>query len=100
MFLNEATDGDTDVRGWVSDACTFRSGMGGVVGGSGCSPSSKSGSVWLTSLMHWTHPHFISVHFDFCMLYMTVAMLAQHKLTNIPNSVGVQTTIFISYTRL
>jgi len=52
VFLNEATDGDADVRGWVSDACTFRSGMGGVVGGSGCSPSSKSGSVWLTSLMH------------------------------------------------
>jgi len=32
------------------------------------------------------------------MLYMTVAMLAQHKLTNIPSSVGVQTTIFIIYT--
>lgn len=30
---------------------------------------------------------------------MTVAMLAQHKLTNIPNSVGVQTTIFIIYTK-
>jgi hypothetical protein len=86
------------VRAGVSDACTFRSGMGGVVGGSGSSPSSKSFWIWLTSLMHSTHPHFISVHFDFCMLYMTVAMLAQHKLTNIPSSVGVQTTIFIIYT--
>ena len=52
MLLNEATDGDVDVRAGVSDACTFRSGTGGVVGGGGCSPCSKSFGIWLTSLMH------------------------------------------------
>ena len=54
------------MRGGLSDACRFRRGMGGVVGGSGSSPSSKSFSDWLTFLMHSTQPHFMDVHLERC----------------------------------
>jgi len=87
VLLNKATDGETEERAGVSAVSMFRSGMGGVVGGGGCSPCSKSFSIWLMSLMHCTHPHFISVHLLFWMLYMTVAKDAQHRDINIPRSV-------------